>query len=292
MISESRRQTSAAYSGCALMPVPIAVAPRLHDCVCREFLAERHRHRVLQLGASHFQHVAKFLGFRLECAAQNRHRIDQLENAEVSRDLQRRRVDVVGALAHVDVLVRMQVLVFAAVVPEMLEREVRNHLVGIHVRRRAGAALDHVDDELVVQLAVAYLAACLHDRVRALLVEQSDFVVRARRCFLDARERAEQVRIDGDRVAGDRKVLDGAQRVDTEVRGGRHGAISEQIVLDTNFVRLHAITPSVGPSIRRWKRVAGSLQSRASGRKGASAGTIARRGARAHAIRRASRTCA
>ena len=29
VISDSRRQTSAAYSGCALMPVPIAVAPRL-----------------------------------------------------------------------------------------------------------------------------------------------------------------------------------------------------------------------------------------------------------------------
>ena len=125
----------------------------------------------------------------------------------------------------------MQVLVFAAVVPEMLEREVRNHLVGIHVRRRAGAALDHVDDELVVQLAVAYLAACLHDRVRALLVEQSDFVVRSGRCFLDAREGADQVRIDGDRIAGDGKVLQRPERLDAIQGIVGHFARAEQVLL-------------------------------------------------------------
>ena len=61
------------------MPVPIAVAPRLISRISAlsspqpllvllhasveavEFLAQRHRHGVLQLGAAHLQHVGEFL---------------------------------------------------------------------------------------------------------------------------------------------------------------------------------------------------------------------------------------
>ena len=64
------------------MPVPIAVAPRLisqisgdgllqpllvlaeHHRVGGEFLAQRHRHRVLQLGAAHLEHVVELVGLR------------------------------------------------------------------------------------------------------------------------------------------------------------------------------------------------------------------------------------
>ena len=61
------------------MPVPIAVAPMLisqirsdsllqpllvlaeHDRIGGEFLAQRHRHRVLQLGAAHLDDVLELL---------------------------------------------------------------------------------------------------------------------------------------------------------------------------------------------------------------------------------------
>ena len=74
-------------------------------------------------------------------------------DAEPRRDPQRRRIDVVRALRRVDVIVRVQHVVAALLVAEVLERPVGDDLVGVHVGRRAGAALDHVDDELVVQLA-------------------------------------------------------------------------------------------------------------------------------------------
>ena len=95
----------------------------------------------------------------------------------------------------------MQVLVFAARVTELLEREIGDHLVGVHVGRRARTALDDVDDELIVQLAGADLLARADDRVGLDPVEHAELVVRQRRRLLDARERADQVGIDRDRVA-------------------------------------------------------------------------------------------
>ena len=41
-----------------------------------ELLAEGHRHRVLQLGAAHFEDVLELHGFRLEAFAQLFNRID------------------------------------------------------------------------------------------------------------------------------------------------------------------------------------------------------------------------
>ena len=35
-----------------------------------------------------------------------------------------------------------------------LQREVRDHLIGVHIRRGAGAALDHVHDEMRMMGAV------------------------------------------------------------------------------------------------------------------------------------------
>ena len=56
-------------------------------------------------------------------------------------------------------------VVFAAAATEQLERAVRDDFVRVHVRRRACAALDHIDHELVVQVAGADLLGSAHDRV-------------------------------------------------------------------------------------------------------------------------------
>ena len=94
---------------------------------------------------------------------------------------------------------------------------VGDHLVRVHVGRGARAALDHVDDELLEQRAVAHLLARLGDRARLVVREQSELVVGERRGLLDARERRDEIGIDRDRRAGDRKVLERAQRVDAVV---------------------------------------------------------------------------
>ena len=68
--------------------------------------------------------------------------------------------DVVGALAEVDVVVRMDRLLGAeAVAAGKFDRPIGDHLVGVHVARGAGAGLKDVDGELVVELAVGHFAA-------------------------------------------------------------------------------------------------------------------------------------
>src|SRR5439155_1600938 len=135
------------------------------------------------------------------------------------------------ALRQVDVIQRMQMLVLASLVAEALERAVADHLIGIHVARGARAALDDVDDELLVQLSLADFLAGEADRDRTLVVDQAELAVGDRRGLLHARQRRHQVRIDRYRRAGDRKILQRAQRMDAVVRVGRHYPVAEEVVL-------------------------------------------------------------
>src|SRR5690349_20219181 len=54
-----------------------------HYRVGRELLPERHRHRVLELRATHLEHGGKFRRIGFESPAQLRHRFCQTANAEV-----------------------------------------------------------------------------------------------------------------------------------------------------------------------------------------------------------------
>ena len=203
-----------------------------HDGVGAELLAQRHRHGVLQLGAPHLQDVLEFLGLCLESAAQQRHRVHQPENAEIGRDLQRRRIDVVGALAHVDVFVGMQELVLAPLMAHELQRTVGDDLVGVHIGGGAGAALNHVNHELVVQPARSDLIAGMDNGVAPLLVQQRQLVVCHCRGLLDAGERPHEIGVDGDCRARDRKILQRAQRVDAVIATGRNVPFAEQVVFE------------------------------------------------------------
>ena len=81
----------------------------------------------------------------------------------------------------------MEHVVAALLLAEVLEREVRDHLVGVHVGRGAGAALDHVDDELIVELAARSMSSqAQDDRVGTLFVEHAELDVGARGSLLDA----------------------------------------------------------------------------------------------------------
>ncbi len=74
-----------------------------------------------------------------------------------------RREHVVGRLSHVHVIVRVDAAVVALRRTEDFGGAVREHLVGVHVVRRAGARLVHVDDELVAELARQHLVSRLDD---------------------------------------------------------------------------------------------------------------------------------
>ncbi len=224
-----------------------------HHRIGAEFLAERHRHRILQLGAAHLQHVLEFLRFLLERPPQHRHCIDQRDNPDMRRQLQRRGVHIVGTLAHVDVFVRVQEFVFAALVAENFQRPVGDHLVGVHVGGGAGAALDHIHDELVGQRAGADFLAGGDNGVGPGLVEQAERVVGLRRRTLDGSQRVQQLGVDGDRGSRDREVLDRAQGVDTVIGGCRHILFAEQIVFTSCRRKGHARAPLARASPARFR---------------------------------------
>ena len=106
--------------------------------------------------------------------------LEQPDHAEHHRELDRRRVHVVGGLAAVHIIDRVEVLVLAEFVTENLETAVGDHLVGVHVGRRSRAALDNTDRELVVQGTADDLLADLIDEVGLGRVENPEFAVGAR----------------------------------------------------------------------------------------------------------------
>ena len=166
-----------------------------------ELLADGHRHRVLELGAPHLHDVDE--GFALP--AERLGQVVQLRGqpvvAQQQGHLDRRRVGVVGRLRHVEVIVRLDDLVVALLVPGQLERDVGHHLVGVHVGRGAGAALVPVDLELVVILPLHEGFGRLLDRPEHLLVHRADIGVAAGRRQLHDRPRLDEPRIvvDGHR---------------------------------------------------------------------------------------------
>jgi len=86
------------------------------------------------------------------------------------------------------VIVRVNRRVVTPWPAQELEGAIRDHLVRVHVGRGARAALDHVDEEMLMMPAGANLLRCAHDQIRDAMIEQAEVSVRERRCFLHRRE--------------------------------------------------------------------------------------------------------
>src|ERR1700756_1451625 len=91
---------------------------------------------------------------------------------------------------------------------EWARRERRDDLVRVHVARRAGAGLEHVDRELRVLLAPRNAARGLGDRAGNVTVENAKRAVDGCRGGLDRAERSDQRTVD--RLPGQREVVDRA----------------------------------------------------------------------------------
>ena len=176
---------------------PLDAEPDLRR-VAAELLAEGDRDRVHQVGAAGLDDVGELLRLRLERRLERAHRRQQV----VGDLVERRQVDgggedVVGGLAHVDVVV--------GVGP--VAGEVGDHLVGVHVRGGAGAGLEDVDRELVVVLAVGDRVAGLGDPLGEVGVEHAELAVGRRRRRLEPAQPADHRHRHP--LAGDREVVDG-----------------------------------------------------------------------------------
>ncbi len=128
-------------------------------------------------------------------------------------------------------VVRVEMLVLASAVAKQFERAVRDDLVGVHVRRSAGATLDHVHGKVLMQLARDDFVASGSDGFRALRIEHAEFGVRGCRSFLHESERADEVLKVAQRDAGEREVFHAAQGLHAVVRGVGQLAFAEEVVL-------------------------------------------------------------
>ena len=199
-----------------------------------ELLPHGHRDSVLHLRAPHFEHVLELVTFGPQGLDQALHRVGKIGEAQEDREAHRRWVDVVGGLPEVHVVVRVEVFVLAAFVPEDFEAAVRDDLVGVHVGAGARAALDEVDDEVLVMLSVFDLGASLGDRIGLGLFEAAESLVGAGRRVLDIREcrdeRGEVVQAE----IGNAKVLKRPEGLDPVEGVGWYLAVSEEVMLDAH----------------------------------------------------------
>ena len=177
--------------------------------------------------AAGFQHVRELVGFPREAVGQRMRRGHERRGAERQREARGRRVHVVGRLSHVDVIVGMHPRVGAARLGEHLRRAIGEHLVRVHVVRRAGSRLVDVDDELIAKPAAQDLIGRLHNRGGDVAIEAAKRRVRFSRRFLD-QDRGDD-EIGRSAQSADRKVLGGASGLHAIVRVGRHLHLAQRI---------------------------------------------------------------
>ena len=159
---------------------------------------------------------------------------------EQQREARRRREHVVGRLRHVHVIVRMHLGVRALRRAEHFRGAVGEHLVGVHVVRRAGARLIHVDDELIAQLAGKNFVGGGHDGAADVGGQLARGLVGGRRGFLDEDGGGDELVRRAQ--AADRKIFDGPLGLDPVVRIRGHGVFAERIALYAmHRVRFHLI---------------------------------------------------
>ena len=124
-------------------------------------------------------------------------------------------------------VVRVNECVRALGSAEELGRAVRQHLVRVHVVRRAGARLIHVDDELIAERAGENFVGGRADGVRDVRLQAAQRGVRFGGGFFDEDRRDDQ--IVGRAKTADREVVDRARGLYAVVRIGGNLELAKRI---------------------------------------------------------------
>ena len=114
-----------------------------------------------------------------------------------------------------------------------LQRAVGDHLVRVHVGRRAGAALKDIELEFAVELAVDQLLTGAFDAGRDLAAELTALEVGARGRHLHHPETFDEIGVVCEVNAGDVEVLQGPGGLHTVVGVGRYGLVAKEVVFQT-----------------------------------------------------------
>ena len=112
---------------------------------------------------------------------------------------------------------------------EQFAGAVRQHLVGVHVVRRAGACLIGVHDELIAKTTGENLVCRRHDGVRDDSVEASEIAVGFRGRFLDQDRGGDEIEWSAE--IADAEIFDGACRLHSVVGVGRDIQLPQRVAL-------------------------------------------------------------
>ncbi len=191
--------------GCALK----AHEGELHLAgVAGEFLTEADWGGVHEMGAADLEDVVKRRGFGVEGSMEVPERRDEALVREAQEgDVKGGGDDVVGGLAAVDVVVGVDEF-FAALAAEEFGGAIGDDFVGVHVGGGAGAGLEDVDDEVVVELAGDDFVGGTADGICDVGGDAAEFLVHGGRVFFDEAEGSDEC--TGEAMVGDREVFNSA----------------------------------------------------------------------------------
>jgi hypothetical protein len=200
--------------------------------VAGEFLAQRQRRGILQMGAADLDDVGegdRLVGQlrvqRVECRHQ------RAPDGVGGGHVHGRREHVIRRLAHVHIVVRVQRARLAAVAAHQLRAAVGQHLVHIHIGLRAGAGLPQRQRKLVVMLAGEHLVSGRDDGGHPLGRQFAQPAIGQRRRALDRGQRVYQFARHA--LGRDREVLQRTLRLRAPQAVCRHLDRAEGIVFGT-----------------------------------------------------------
>ena len=188
--------------------------------VCAHLLTERDGHSVLQMRAPHLEDAAVGRRLFLELRRETLERGEEVVALFREADLDARGEGVIRRLRHIRVIVRRDDVVAPLRLAAQLERAVAEHLVHIHIDRRARAALNRVHGELIDQSALDDLIRRLHEHITDLTPQTSRIHVCERRRLLHLCKGDDKVGVE--LLPRDVEVLHRAHRLYAVVNLIRH----------------------------------------------------------------------
>lgn len=130
-----------------------------------EFETQRSEDGILELRAPDFDDVVH-AGPRLPQRELERlQRGQEFLDLAMERNAESRRTDVIRRLLIIDVIERRNARIVPQRFMEHLQSAVRNHLVDIHIEGCSGSPLEGIDDDVVIELPIAHLPACLQNGI-------------------------------------------------------------------------------------------------------------------------------
>ncbi len=179
-------------------------------------------------------------GLALKGPDQSRDRRNKLVLDDLhGSDVHHRRERVVGRLAVVDVIIRVDRF-FAAQHPAgELDGTVGDHLIGVHVALRARAGLEHHQRKFRIPSPSNNLIGGAHDQLHLVDGQLAQRFIRQRAGFLQNSEAADNIAPPDVILDPDREILPAPLGLRAPQMGGRHSDVTECIVFDPGIGVFH-----------------------------------------------------